>query len=51
MLIIIFLLLLIAVLVAWRGHRALSIYLFVAVMALSIFWFVYNITSTLAIQL
>lgn len=51
MIALIFILLLVAVLLAWRGYRKASIYCFAITLILAIFDFLHHITDPLTIQL
>lgn len=51
MMIIIFLILLVATLIAWAGFRKPSIYLFSITFLAAIVWFHHHVTSKLSLQL
>lgn len=51
MMALIFLILLVAVLMAWTGHRSPALYCFAFTMVLAVIWLFHHITSSLALQL
>jgi hypothetical protein len=51
MMALLFIILFIATLLAWYGHRSYAQYTYVISLVLSVIWFLHHVTSSLAIQL